>query len=238
MNLSDRFLAIMSGTTENGNDMRTVAECARLNGLIPEKDFPMGGIDFESYHDKSLITDAMKAKGKEFLKYINIMWEWSFSDSLAGFHEEAQVMQVLSETPLQMAIPTPATHATTLFRYDPSVKWFKVFDSYEPFYFENSADVWNPQIGMRVALSKKIVLTPTPVDDSYLFNQLLKYGSTGEDVVQLQRLLIKQGFLKVGLDTGKFLKLTEQAVKNFQMKYGLVPDGIVGAKTNYVLNNL
>lgn len=185
VNLSDRFLAIMSGTTINGNDMRTVAECARLNGLIPEKDFPMGGTDFASYHDKSLITKAMKAKGKEFLKYVNIMWEWSFSDTLLGFHEEAQIEKVLSETPLQIAIPTPATHATTLFKYNPLKKWFKVFDSYDPFYFENSADVYNPQIGMRISVTTKTVPTITPIYNDYTFTALLRYGSTGYDVVQL-----------------------------------------------------
>lgn len=53
---------------------------------------------------------------------------------------------------------------------------------------------------------------------------LLKLGSTGEYVKNLQR------FLGLNPD-GEFGPLTEQAVKNYQLKKGLFVDGIVGPKT-------
>lgn len=53
---------------------------------------------------------------------------------------------------------------------------------------------------------------------------LLKLGSKGEDVKKLQK--------KLGLkDDGDFGKKTEEAVKNFQLKNNLTPDGVVGDNT-------
>ena len=53
---------------------------------------------------------------------------------------------------------------------------------------------------------------------------LLKNGSKGDDVKKLQQ--------KLGLGTdGSFGAKTEEAVKSFQLKNGLTPDGIVGDAT-------
>jgi putative chitinase len=53
---------------------------------------------------------------------------------------------------------------------------------------------------------------------------LLKLGSEGEDVKKLQ--------IKLGVDPiGKFGPKTESAVKSFQTKHGITPDGIVGDGT-------
>ena len=53
---------------------------------------------------------------------------------------------------------------------------------------------------------------------------LLKLGSTGEDVVKLQK--------KLGVDPiGKFGPKTESAVKEWQSTHGLSADGIVGDGT-------
>ena len=53
---------------------------------------------------------------------------------------------------------------------------------------------------------------------------LYKIGSRGEGVRQIQKALHL-------LADGIFGKLTEEAVKNFQLKNGLKPDGIVGPAT-------
>ena len=53
---------------------------------------------------------------------------------------------------------------------------------------------------------------------------LYKIGSRGEGVRQIQKSLHL-------LADGIFGKLTEEAVKNFQMRNGLKPDGIVGPAT-------
>ena len=58
----------------------------------------------------------------------------------------------------------------------------------------------------------------------------LKYGSSGEEVKKLQEMLNTLGY-DCGTADGKFGTKTQNAVKEFQKKYGLKVDGIVGAAT-------
>lgn len=60
----------------------------------------------------------------------------------------------------------------------------------------------------------------------------LRKGAKGDEVVLLQKLLLKSGekLPKYGAD-GDFGTETLKAVKSFQKKHGLVVDGIVGPKT-------
>lgn len=70
----------------------------------------------------------------------------------------------------------------------------------------------------------------------------LQYGDKGEEVKILQRILKEQGFFK-GIIGGNFLKLTQEAVIHFQETHlgpdgeFLVPDGVVGEKTWWALEN-
>lgn len=66
--------------------------------------------------------------------------------------------------------------------------------------------------------------------------KLLKKGSKGEDVKWLQYELNKYG-AKLKVD-GDFGNLTLNAVKQFQYKYNLVVDGIVGPKTIGALTSI
>ncbi|MRG87485.1 glycosyl hydrolase family 18 protein [Salinibacillus xinjiangensis] len=65
----------------------------------------------------------------------------------------------------------------------------------------------------------------------------LKYGAKGSKVTDLQNKLKKAGFYKVK-PTSKFDMTTKRAVINFQKKYKLTPDGIVGTKTHAKLNSV
>lgn len=56
------------------------------------------------------------------------------------------------------------------------------------------------------------------------------YGARGEDVKKIQQRLKKWGFYSGAVD-GIFGSGTLSAVKSFQRKNGLTPDGIVGPKT-------
>ncbi|MDP2891708.1 MAG: peptidoglycan DD-metalloendopeptidase family protein [Bacillota bacterium] len=58
---------------------------------------------------------------------------------------------------------------------------------------------------------------------------LLKYGSRGGEVRQLQSLLIEEGY-RIKAD-GIFGKATRAAVQKFQKSKGLIADGIVGPLT-------
>lgn len=75
-NFSDRFSAIMSGTTKNGNWHQNVLDSIKKVGLLSENDLPMGGNTWEEYHDKTLITPAMIEKAKLILDIFDLAYEW------------------------------------------------------------------------------------------------------------------------------------------------------------------
>lgn len=62
----------------------------------------------------------------------------------------------------------------------------------------------------------------------------LKRGSRGSDVMEIQSLLTKMGYNPGPIDGGFGLR-TEETIKQFQRKYGLTVDGIIGTNTHKVL---
>ncbi|WP_409290667.1 L,D-transpeptidase family protein [Peribacillus sp. SCS-37] len=64
--------------------------------------------------------------------------------------------------------------------------------------------------------------------------KVLKKGSRGPEVFELQKKLTSLGYSTKGID-GIFGSNTEKAVKTFQMKKGLKADGIVGSATKKAL---
>lgn len=67
--------------------------------------------------------------------------------------------------------------------------------------------------------------------------RILRLGSRGSDVMEIQSLLKKIGYDPGPID-GIFGTKTQQAVIQFQRDNGLVPDGIIGPNTYRVLNRL
>ena len=59
---------------------------------------------------------------------------------------------------------------------------------------------------------------------------LSKFGSSGDEVKQIQQKLKEWGYYKGNVD-GVYGSQTQQAVKNFQKANGLTADGIAGEKT-------
>ena len=70
---------------------------------------------------------------------------------------------------------------------------------------------------------------------TFVFTRVLKYGSTGDDVVELKRLLIAKGYGKgITTDTKSspnYRSTTRKRVKEFQKAVGLKVDGIAGKDT-------
>ena len=69
----------------------------------------------------------------------------------------------------------------------------------------------------------------------YIFTRVLKYGCSGQDVIELKKLLIAKGFDKgITVDTKSsqnYRSATRRNVKNFQKSVGLKADGIAGHDT-------
>jgi hypothetical protein len=90
--------------------------------------------------------------------------------------------------------------------------------------------------------------TPTPAPAStttpgvtmpkgpvHVFAIFLKIGSRGQEVIELQKILIKKKFL-TGDATGYYGALTEAAVKKYQKAHGIELLGVVGPSTRLALN--
>lgn len=77
--------------------------------------------------------------------------------------------------------------------------------------------------------------------DKYIFNKDLTMGSTGPDVVALQKYLVANGFMVMpeGVSYGYFGSITKAAVARYQTKYGIEPTaGYFGPITRGHLNSI
>lgn len=72
---------------------------------------------------------------------------------------------------------------------------------------------------------KGFVYQPTSAE------RILKRGMSGDDVGELQKLLIDRGYLPTGQDDGIFGTLTFSAVCGYQCDKHITVDGIVGSET-------
>ena len=78
----------------------------------------------------------------------------------------------------------------------------------------------------------------TTLPTGIVFTHALIEGQSGADIAELQQLLIQQGFLGTGDDTGYFGPLTTKAVAAFQAAHNIDPLGGVGPLTRALLNSL
>lgn len=128
-NASDRWLAIMSGTTKYGNYHQKVIDTVRHVGLIPEKDLPFSGKNWDEYHNPKVITEEMKKKALRFKELFEIFYEKATGQVNENLGDS------LEYSPLLGAVPYPATHAVVL----PSPNY--IFDTYKPFLYERQVPV-------------------------------------------------------------------------------------------------
>src|SRR3990167_6402014 len=71
---SDAFIAILSGTTRNGNSMKAPLDAIRKKGLIPKKMLPLEEwMTWGDYHNPERITQKMRDLGLEFSERFNII---------------------------------------------------------------------------------------------------------------------------------------------------------------------
>lgn len=96
------------------------------------------------------------------------------------------------------------------------------------------------QVGPQTRAKLNELYGPSEIEPfSYNFTKTLKLNSQGIEVINLQRaLMIDSSEHPRGNISGVFDKATEEALKDFQERYGLNPTGIVDAPTREKLNEL
>ncbi len=84
---------------------------------------------------------------------------------------------------------------------------------------------------------------PQPRPSTYQFHRPLRYGDTGDDVVQLKHLLANAGYTMDGVttntkDSKNYGGKTRRLVKEFQRDNGLTVDGIAAKNTIVALGGV
>lgn len=118
VNFSERFLAKMSGTTQNGNYLQTVLETIQQYGLVPDSLWPEPDVfDWNTFY--MAIPQAVIDQGKKFLEQWSVDGKWVLA---------SQVGDALKQAPLQDVISAEnPTHAVEEFQVN------TYFDTYQPF---------------------------------------------------------------------------------------------------------
>jgi hypothetical protein len=218
INLSDRFTAKMSGTTQNGNNMQTVLDSIRNDGWLLEEDWTWDRNSFTWDEFYAEIPQVLKDKAKQNLKDANwqVNYEWA---NFGDCHPDLESIKVqLKQSPLHRATSYSSglcspEHATELFKIDNN--FIYIYDTYNGGIVKNPLSYCMPYL-IKVVVGQKIVL-PVLIPP---ITKDLKYGMMNEQEVKyLQQKLIKLGYLSKGLDTGNYLDLTKMAVSKFQWAY-------------------
>lgn len=165
VNLSDRFLAIMSSTTPRGNYLSKVASTLRHYGAIPEGDLSFGNPNnWNEYHDKTVIDDDMLKLGKEFLEHFTIQYEWVVFPSPTNPTQQAKRRNIhkhLKHTPLQFA---KDGHAADFFDSTEDVR-FMQYDTYKPFQKERPW-TYDPLYVMKIVVTEKSEFSDKEIYDA------------------------------------------------------------------------
>ncbi len=241
VNFSDRFTAKLANTNVvppgPGAALPTVAEAVRLNGLVPESLWPTTeNMTWDEYY--APIPAEVLALGQKSREVFDFLYEW-VDINLALIDEplNADTLKALKQSPLQIAIPIPSRHATSLYFAEVKTNGeenIKIFDTYEPFYFTGAKD-YPIYYSMKLV---EVVKAPKPVLEkpSYTFTRTLKIGMAGPDVMALQKVLQYEGDFKY-IPTEYFGYRTQNALKAFQKRNKLTVDGIAGTKQTLALIN-
>lgn len=187
INFSEAFIAILSGTTKQGNFFQKVADAVRHYGLIPQNKLPFGNAKtWEEWHNPDRITADMISLGSEFLKHFSIGYEWIFfkNEGTLSTQELEKAQNALKHAPLQVAIPIPGTHAVVCNYMQVYKDWGK-FDSYSPY---QTKQKWDKPIhyAMKVVIDPITSPTaPVPPKEKYKYFKARELVGLEEKLVRI-----------------------------------------------------
>jgi len=155
-NFSDKWVAILSGTSPTGNWVHKTPDVAREFGLIPESMLPFGNPKtWNDFFDKKQLTQAMYDLGLEFKEIFEIQYEALTTAGKTKIQMALEIDKHLKQAPLIIAIPIcpgynnedivqacnkNPIHAVLLINRLEDYK--NIIDSYDPF-IKNLASDYN-----------------------------------------------------------------------------------------------
>lgn len=109
----------------------------------------------------------------------------------------------------------------------------------------NTSEAVSDSITLNVAGDPAVTVTPKPstapstqvTTSTFTFQRNLGLGTSGNDVIELQKRLRAEGFFTYPTNTGYFGQATAEAVKLYQKKYLIDTTGFVGPLTMQKLNS-
>lgn len=252
VNVSDRFVAKTSGTTQNGNYLEAVGDAIRKCGLVPESAWPMPDWDALKGKSQDEIWSVYMATipanvlnlGLEFLKYFTPAYQWVAT----GSSTPVNLRGSLKQGPFQIAsaVCSPwnsnegmppiaacgcgAQHGTCIYGFDHQGNTipFKLFDSYRSFRKFLAEDYCIPW-GFQYSIKEAVQQATVPIQ--YTFRTQLTFGDPESDEVnRLQKGLQDLGFMTKGV-FGPFGPATRAALGKFQTSVGIQDPG--GQGTNF-----
>lgn len=137
-NLSERFLGVLAGTTQRGNDPHRVCECVRKYGVMPEVFLPFGSdIDtWPEYYSPSPMTLQFLTYGQNWNRKYAFGHEWCFlpTDSLQV--KQAKIKEALKYSPVCVSMYAWAKHSDGLYYKDGNDNhWIEIYDFVEGKYW-------------------------------------------------------------------------------------------------------
>ena len=96
VSFSDRFIAILSGTTREGNSMKAPIHAIHQYGLIPKKLLPfVPDMSWDEYYDASKITQEMRDLGAIFAQKFVINYEKVYPENRKDLNEKEMLVDAL-----------------------------------------------------------------------------------------------------------------------------------------------
>jgi hypothetical protein len=190
--LSERYIEILSGVHDNGNNQMEAWRLMQDFGCIPRKDltytverankFAQKLLFNADYFNMAEITEEMTTKAKKFKSYVSIARQW-IGDAYRT--PDAQIIKAaLKQAPLQIGVPVPnpsylwnnekvvyagektVDHAIELYKFDDTTGEYCIFDQYIPNLKRLSKNYYIPFItqGILYAIPQAIK-NPIPQDE-------------------------------------------------------------------------
>jgi len=170
-NYSDRFVALISGTTPQGNDPAKVYNAIREFGLVPEEMCPWSP-DIQSIEEylswKGVNKDACIAEGKKWKERKDFMHNWVFKATAPLDEKLSNMIMALRYSPLCFDVSAWQTNSEGKYiRFGMSGHWtmgynigdfIDVRDSYPPHEKQLVKD-FNFFYCKRISITKKTPLT-------------------------------------------------------------------------------